>query len=306
MKKINLKKVNLKNLKRETTMMLITVVCLTTTMISVSYGIFFDVKTNQNEQVITTGDLSVQISGGESISYLYPFSDDVVDSISTQSVYYLQNTGSTNASFTFTVTIGSDNEVALDFIKLAVMEYDSSSRTYSLVSDIITLSNCSQNEDGDYVLFTESMNSSGSGTYAVKVWLDENSDESIIGEAVELNVNVLSEVLESVMLYDFSGTLKNSSGNLSDATISLNNGSIVGVTNSSGSYTLSAVRSGTYSVSITLSDGSVIYDTLIVDEASSVSSLKTNDIYTVYGALSNDLSVNITVDESSITLVEAS
>lgn len=290
--------------------MLVTVICLTVTMISTSYSIFFDVKTNQNEQTITSGSLTVQFTEGSSsitgVS-IYPEEDDEGLTSTSQSVYYIQNSGTTKANVTFTVTESSNHDsIASDYIKLGIFEYDASSGESTLISDIITLSDCFVNSDGDLVLFSSILNSNASSTYSIKFWLSEYSPESIVGSVIDLELNIESEVLEAVMLYDISGTLSNESGVLNNATISLNNGSITSTTSSDGSYNLYDVRSGEYTVTITLEDGTIIKDSLIIGEnlSESVSYDSSNNIYTIYGALDESIDINFTVSSNGFTLVE--
>lgn len=307
MKKIKFKKLKLKKLKKETMYMMFTVVCLSLTMISTSYSIFFDVKTNKNEQTITTGELTVQFTNSTiSSGYVYPSADEDVNDLTSQSIFYLQNSGTIDGAYTFTVSENDNHELSLDYIKLALFEYNAATSESTMISDIIKLGDCITDENGNYIIYSSNISSSSSATYSVKFWLNEYSPEFIIGETIDLELNIESEVLEAVMLYDFSGTLSNSDGVLSNATISLNNGSITSTTSSSGAYTLNDVRSGTYNVTITLSDGSVIKDYLIVDEAASVSVSQTSDIYTIFGGLSTSVGINFTVDSDSITSVEAS
>lgn len=304
-----MKKINFKKIKRETAYLVITVLCLTIVMLGTSYSIFFDVKTNANEHTITTGDLSVQFTSGDDTvesTLVYPLSDAEGLSGDAQSIFYVQNSGSIDGAFTFTITENAANELSLEYIKMAVFEYNSSSTVDNTqLSDIIILNDCITDENGDYVAFSSTISSGSSTTYVVKFWLDEDCPEEIMGEALDLSINVLSEVLDSVMLYNISGYLYNSDSSvLANATISLNNGSIIGVSNSSGYYSLLSVRSGTYSVNITSSDGTVYKDILTVEEDSTPSVSSGSDSYYLKGGLESSITLKMTVSGSSVYSME--
>ena len=49
-------------IKKQTTIIAIAVILVTITVIGVSYAIFFDVKTNSRDQVITAGTLKLTVS----------------------------------------------------------------------------------------------------------------------------------------------------------------------------------------------------------------------------------------------------
>lgn len=310
-----MKKLNIKKIKRETTYLVITVICLTVTMISTSYSVFFDVKTNENEQVIETGELVVEFSSSSSSltsTKLYPLSDEEGVTSSAQSVFYVQNNGSLDASFTFTVTENENNSLSTEYVRLAIFEYDPSDSSTSQISDVIKLSEVNKNSDGDYILYSLTLNNINSGsngkTYSIKFWMDENSPESAIGETVDLSINVLAEVLNSVMIYDISGYLYTNSGSiLSNATISLNSGSITAETNSSGYYALEDVRPGEYFVKITDSDSNEYFDTLIVTESTNSSVTESSDGFNLVGGSNVAISsLKITLGTSDISSMELS
>ncbi len=289
--------------------MMVTVICLTITMISTSYSIFFDVKTNDNEQVIQTGNLSVQFTEGSTSivqDYLYPLSDAEGVSSTAQSVFYVQNAGTTNAFFTFSVKENDTNTLDLKYVKVAVFEYNPADSTSTQISDVIKLSDCIVDLEGNLILYSTNINAAVSKTYSVKVWIADYSPKTIIQDNLDLKLNIDSEVDESVMSYDISGILKNNDGILTNATISLNNKSYFTTTSSSGEFTLANVRPGTYYVKITLSDNKVIQDKLIIEESNSEAISKEDTVYKITGAANESLSIDFTVNNTNILLVEAS
>ncbi|MFI3260997.1 MAG: carboxypeptidase-like regulatory domain-containing protein [bacterium] len=290
----------------------IIVICLTITVIGTSYSVFFDINANENEQVIQTGDLIVKFDNTSSTltdAYVYPMSD--IDGISSgaQSIYYIQNNGTIDASFLFTLTKNESHVLSEKYIKIAIFEYDATTRKSSLISDIIPLSDVLVTEDGDYILYNSTIGASSSGenakTFSIKMWLDEDVPETIIGEDIDLTINVLSEVQEAVMNYNINGYLLDSDSDfISNATISLNNGSYKTTTNESGYYVLYDVRPGTYQLKIV--NGNTMYlKTLVVEESDKVTIDYKNNEYTLKGSYDKNINLlNIKVNKNEITSME--
>lgn len=303
----------IKKIKKDTTIFTIFVICLTMTLVGSSYSIFFDVKTNENKQVIQTGELVVEF-GSESTSltstYLYPLSDsDGVES-SAQSVFYVQNNGSIDAAFTFTITKNEVHELSDNYLKFAIFEYDAVTKQSIIVSDIGSLSDVEINENGEYIIYTAYVEASSSGnnskTYSIKFWLDESSANDIVGQKVDLSINVNSEVLNSVMHYNINGYVKDSTGTIySDAVISLNNGSITEKTNSSGFFTLEDLRIGDYAFTITLSDQTTRKGTLTIKEGTSVSTSIDSGYFVINGSTEKTIEyINIIISDTNVERIE--
>lgn len=264
---------------------------LTIATIGFSYASFFTVKTNTNNQTVTTGSLAVSFGGETSAiqkNNMTAISDEMGLSQSEASLIYIQNTGSLDSTFTLNVGYDMENFLArssssdediltpLDYIKIAVYEYNGINDE-TLVVGPITIADLpvySVNQ-GDYrynryALLFDTVGSTTSGnatkTYKVKMWLSDKAIPAASYSYFYVDTQVVAEVVNAKMSYNFTGTLLNSSGTpLSGATISLQNGSLVSSTDASGNFTLNNVYPGVYNLDIT-HEGKTYKGNLTVEE----------------------------------------
>ena len=80
-------------IKKQTTIIAIAVVLVAMAAMGVSYAVFFDVKKNANNQVITAGTLKVNITGVTALGSV-DVSDDATGKSSTGLSYVIENTSS--------------------------------------------------------------------------------------------------------------------------------------------------------------------------------------------------------------------
>ncbi len=283
-----------KSMKKETAIIMVSVIALTISTLGFSYAAFFDISTSSGSNVITTGDLSVTFGNSSSTiinNEMVPQADAVGLASSSLSTLYLQNDGIYNASFIMSIGYDSDafisstgytsgdEMVPLEFLKAAVFAYDNETKQMIQVSDVIKLSDLPVNSydssntlNNEYVLFEDEIGKTSSGnnnkTYAIKVWLDEFTPDTYTNHKLYLKLNVISTVTESRMNYNVSGVLKDETGSvLPNAEINLQNGSFKTTTDSSGNYTLNDLREGVYDIQITTQSSEVINGTFKVVES---------------------------------------
>ncbi len=197
-------------IKKQSTIILIAVICLTIATIGVSYALFFQVETNSNNQIVTAGSLNVSYGSGSSsinATNLLPMSDEEALTSSTMTgTIYVENKGSLPAEYE--VAIGNDIEsfeartdktdtdelLSHDFIRVAAY------RNGELIVEPTTLSSLNKSlEDASlYTLFNGTLDITGTGnstmTIVIKVWIDEEAPEEIIGDYVYLKMEIISEV----------------------------------------------------------------------------------------------------------------
>lgn len=199
-------------IKKQTTIIAIAVICLTIATIGVSYALFFQVETNSNDQVVTAGSLNVSYgSGSSSISAtdLVPVSDEeALLSKTMTGTIYVENKGSLPAEYE--VAIGndltafeerenkSDNDKLLSHDYLRVAAYLNG----ELKVEPTTLSalEASLHSEDAYKLFNGTLDTTGTGnstmTIVIKIWVDEDAPEAVIGDFVYLKMDLTSEVDE--------------------------------------------------------------------------------------------------------------
>src|SRR5690625_4357289 len=111
-KKIDFEKMT-KFIKSKNFLIAACVFVLTISIIGVSYASFFTVKTNTNNQTVTTGTLAVSYGGQSSAiqkNNMIPLPDEegLSQGETDTSVIYIQNTGTLDS--TFTLNVGYDME----------------------------------------------------------------------------------------------------------------------------------------------------------------------------------------------------
>ena len=292
-KKIDFEKIT-KFIKSRNFFIAACVFVLTLSIIGVSYASFFTVKTNTNNQTVTTGTLAVSY-GGESSAItrnnMSSMSDEEGLAQGEVSAIYIQNTGSLDSTFTLTVGYDMENFTArsgysdadlltpLDYVKIAVYEYHDINNETLVVGPItiadlpIYSENSADPRYNRYSLLFNTVGSTTSGnatkTYRVKMWLSDKAIPAASYSYFYINSEIVAEVENAKMNYNFTGTLTDTSGTpLSGATISFHNNSVVATTTSDGSFTLNGLYPGVYNVDITY-NGVTVNGNLTVEEGTS-------------------------------------
>ncbi len=280
---------------------------------------FFDIKTDNSNQTITTGNLSVVYGSSTSSiisNNMIPTKDNVGLSNEAQSIIYIQN--NSNLDSEFNLTIGYDYSaylasadysagktlIPLENIKLAVFEYNTQTSASVRISDIINLGSLpiyDMNENdfhsSTYLVYNSMIERSSSGnsakTYVIKVWLDEFSPSYSGSGSVYLKLGIESDVTDAKTNYNISGVLKTGSDEvLADADISINNGSKKVTTDATGVYTLSGMREGIYVAKITAADNTVYEGTFVIKE--DINNLTINKFVNSHTVSTNDSIPSIT------------
>lgn len=279
----------IKSVKKETRNLFACVLVLTVVTLTITYGAFFDVKMNEDEQSIKSGELIVKFDGDSSniSGVLMPMSDEEGLQSEVQSLIYVQNGGSLEASFGFVLSEGVDNNFDLQYLRIAIFQLNGNGVDPTQISDVINPYDCILAKAGssktvdEYTLYHSTLGASGSGnsvkSYTVKFWLDENTPDDLKLSDLDLNLEVKSSVLGSTMISTFSGYVYEDSGNdylnfedyslSGNHTISLNNGSYK-TEIKSGYFRFENIPSGEYTLDIIKSDGTVYNETIIINEAS--------------------------------------
>ena len=280
-KKIDFEKMT-KFIKSKNFLIAACVFVLTISIIGVSYASFFTVKTNTNNQTVTTGTLAVSYGGQSSAiqkNNMIPLPDEegLSQGETDTSVIYIQNTGTLDSTFTLNVgydmenfeTISSNldpDETAiltpLDYVKIAVYEYNGINDETLIVGPITIADlplysvNNSDSRYNRYAILFDSVGGTTSGnatkTYKVKMWLSDKAIPAASYSYFYINSEIVAEVENAKMNYNLSGTLSDTSGSaLGGATISLQNNSLVTTTGDDGSFTLNGIYPGVYNLDIT-------------------------------------------------------
>lgn len=281
-------------LKNQKVVIAIWVFALTLVTIGFSYSAFFTVKTNKNNQTVTTGNLSVGYGGSSSSvtkTNMLPLSDFEGLSQSETSVIYIQNNGSIDADFVLTIGYdmasflarsdysATDKLTPIDYIKVAVYEYDGASGS-TLVSGPLTLADLpvyevdtADSRNNRYALLIGSLGvtSDTTKTYQIKMWLSAKATPSTSRSYFYVNSEVVAEASDTKMAYNVTGKVLDASGvAISGAEVSIQNNSLKATTSSTGEFTINGLLPNTYNLDITYNE--VVYQgNLTIREGSAVS-----------------------------------
>ena len=297
MKKINWEKVN-KFIKNKNFIIAVCVFCLTMASIGFSYASFFSVKTNATNQSITTGTLKVsygsETSAIQRTNSLTPMSNREGMNQSNVSVIYIQNTGSLDS--TYVLNIGYDMEnfkartgykdsdtlTPLDYVMFAVYEYNGAGSEDTLVAGPLSVTDLpiykidtNDSRNNRYAILFNTLGSTSTAnstkTYKIKMWLSDKAIAAASYSYFYVNAEVVAEVVNAKMSYTLTGTLTDGTNNLSGATVSLQNGSVVSTTDASGTFTLANIYPGVYNLDVTYNNE--VYSGNLTIEESTMNSL---------------------------------
>lgn len=274
-KKIDFDKIT-KFVKKKNFLIACCVLVLTIGTLGYSYGAFFSVKTNSANQTVTTGTLNVSYTNASTSmdkGQMQSISDEMGLNETDNSLIYIQNTGSLDSTFTLTVGYDMENFTSrsgyketdeltpLDYVMIAVYEHSGGSDTLvvepTAVAELpIYEVNSSDSRYNRYAILFDTVGSTSSGnatkTYKVKMWLSDKAIPAASYTYFYLNAEIIAEVENAKMAYNFSGTVTDNTGAaLNGAVVSIQNGSVTSQTDASGNYTLNGIYPGTYNLDIT-------------------------------------------------------
>ncbi len=221
-----------KEIRRDTQLIVLSVLVLTIVTLSVSYSAFFSVQTQSTIQELKAGDLSVVIDVNNSMKdgELYPtenkelpISEESVADGERYTTLTLKNEGNLPADFSVTISYdlealkakGKRQEDLLDFDYLNIGIYDDDnnkwipfgkdSNTFST-----SISSLTPSEEGidvypilrDVIETKNDEGFNGQRVFKIYVWLDEETPTDEIGKLVYLKLDVKSATVEGRLTED--------------------------------------------------------------------------------------------------------
>lgn len=181
---------NVKNIiKKQTTIVIIAIALVSITIFGVSYALFFDVKTNSKNQVITAGSLKLTIPSATALAPTEPV-DDATGLKSSAFNYTIKNTDSSlPASYNLYIYADANNAVSLNNIKF--------STDGSTVKALKTISPTTVDDKSCYLIESSNINAGDSISKSIRIWVDENAEGADAGEALNLTFYIESVVQEN-------------------------------------------------------------------------------------------------------------
>lgn len=182
-------------IKKQTTVIAIAVALVAVTVIGVSYAIFFDVKKNTDNQIITAGTLQFSVTGVNALDISEPI-DDVTGLSSSPVSYTAKNTDSNlPASYKIYIYADTANTVEINKIKIStdgnVTKGNTAKNLSSITPETINGKSCYKIDEG-----TVAAGNSGTTKY-LRLWIDEDSiTGDITNKNIDLKMYYVSEVQE--------------------------------------------------------------------------------------------------------------
>ena len=183
-------------IKKQTTVIAIAVALVAITVIGVSYAIFFDVKKNTDNQVITAGTLKLTVTGVRALNVSEPL-DGTAGLASSPVSYTVKNTDS-NLPATYKIYIYANSANTMDISKIKIST--DGNATKGSTAKVLSSITPTFTEGGKtyFQIDTGTLAAGANGTTKyVRVWVDEDSiTGEITNKKVDLNMYIVSEVQE--------------------------------------------------------------------------------------------------------------
>ena len=209
---------NYKNIfKRETKIIVYVVICLTLVVLGTSYALFLQVNNNSNNQVVQAGSLTVTYTDGTTVSAtsedddkncLNPVSNaDGADSKGCKYEFSAQNSGTLPMSYdlliyhetpTATTTNVNFDQIHFSLTKQHTLNNKQTNDSVNNNSNTKKLSELSNytSDTNKKVLETAKIEPKETIKFTLKIWIDENAAESLIGKNVNLKIEVKGKVYD--------------------------------------------------------------------------------------------------------------
>lgn len=184
-------------IKKQTTVIAIAVALVAITVIGVSYAIFFDVKKNSENQVITAGTLRLTVTGVSALNVSEPL-DETSGLASSPVSYTVKNTDS-NLPATYKIYIYANTANTMDISKIKIStDGDTAKGSTAKVLSGITPT-FTEGGKTYFQIDTGTLAAGASDTTKyIRVWVDEDSlTDELSGRKVDLNMYIVSEVQEA-------------------------------------------------------------------------------------------------------------
>lgn len=180
-------------IKKQTTVIALAVVLVVVAALGVSYAVFFDVKTNKNNQVITAGTLKLTMTNANALELTTPMDD--ADGLKTAAFTYTVKNTDSNLPASYKVYVYADSSNAID---LANIRVSLDGTTVKSLTSLPT-GTCTDESNNSYTCYqidTNDLNASESATSKnVRVWISEDSAE-MTDKNLSLYLHINGEVKE--------------------------------------------------------------------------------------------------------------
>ncbi len=184
-------------LKRQTVVIAVAVIGVCLCLMGVSYAVFFDIDKG-NAQTITSGDLTIQFSKGQDITTATkPQSDS--DGVKNSYEFSVTNNGSLPMNYNIYLyndpTAGSNEDLELiphDYLRVQLDNEEIQNLNLFTEADVNGV-NMRKINTKDLTVGDKDDTDNNVKAHSIKIWIDEDAPEDIIGNTIALQLVVLGE-----------------------------------------------------------------------------------------------------------------
>lgn len=195
-----------KIIKKQSSIIAISVIGMCIILISTSYALFMKVNTSTNNQVVESGTLVAEYTSGTTLTTSeLPQSD--AEGLATAG-YSFSVTNKGTLPMTYEITIYNDPDVDLtNALAQQYLKVSLDGGTPVLMSSLTKTTDTASetNENNIKYLVASNLNLMPTGqtgdvkTHNIKLWIDETAPESIIGKTVAIEISVNGETAENLV-----------------------------------------------------------------------------------------------------------
>ena len=174
-------------IKKQSFIISISVIVMAVILIGTSFALFNDSGKSTNTQTVSAGTFNLDYSASiinTQTGEIEPADESGATSYSLS----VNNTGTLNADYNIILYTTATNEIPHSNIKVKI-DSDAAVTLSSLTKTSATASESNMNNIR-YILKTPTVNASATKTHTIKVWVDENIDESYVGKNIGVSMLV--------------------------------------------------------------------------------------------------------------------
>ena len=180
-------------LKRQTSIILISVIFMVLIIIGVSYSLFMQVDESKDIQVLESGTLVLSSTKGTTITTsTVPQSD--YDGMNTEGyTFSIKNTGTLDCYYTLYMSNVASNPLDYQYLRISIDGND---------PILLTDFDVDPEDSSRFIFETGQLNAANQDgdviTHNIKVWIDEFAPASIIGKKIQLQIDLYGETFENI------------------------------------------------------------------------------------------------------------
>ncbi len=184
-------------IKKQSFIITVSVIVMAVILIGTSFALFNDSGKSTTTQVLSGGTFNLDSSA----SVITTQTGEITPESESEAQAYtlsVHNTGTLDPDYNILIYTADNNTLDHSNIKVKI-DSDAAVSLNTLTKTKATQSETSMNNIR-YILKKPTVNASATNTHTIKVWIDENADDSIIGQTINVKLGVEAIVAGSESL----------------------------------------------------------------------------------------------------------